>query len=150
MATYRFHVDAVIPDRAEKLYAILADYRVGHQAVLPRPPFITMVVEEGGVGAGTVTTTSMRLLGRVQTFRSLIDEPEPGRLLRETIPASGMVTTFGFEPLASGAQCRVTIATEIPVIGGPIGKAFGAFIARLLRDTYRRELELVRNVAAGG
>ena len=25
MATYRFQVDAVIPDRAEKLYAILAE-----------------------------------------------------------------------------------------------------------------------------
>ena len=37
----------------ERGYSILADYREGHASILP-PQFTSMVVEQGGVGAGTV------------------------------------------------------------------------------------------------
>ena len=57
----------------------------------------------------------MRVLGRVQTFRSIIDEPEPGRLLRESTPASGMVTTFGFEPL-DGGELKVGQSVKISYV----------------------------------
>jgi len=42
------------------------------------------VVEEGGIGAGTVIRFQMRILGRLRTFHAAITEPEPGGVLVET------------------------------------------------------------------
>jgi hypothetical protein len=147
VARYAFFADGRIDAPASAVYATLANYNVGHQAVLPRPPFIAMTVDKGGVGAGTVVTTSMKLLGRVQTFTAEIDEPVPGRLLRETVPASKLVTTFEVEPLGP-ASCRLTIRTEIPVLWGPLGRLQGGLAARLLLPVYREEIGRVAAYAA--
>jgi hypothetical protein len=144
MARYAFFATERIDASAAAVYAIFANYHIGHQAVLPRPPFIEMTVDKGGIGAGTIVTTSMKLLGRVQSFTAEIDEPVPGRLLRETVRASSLVTTFEVEPLGP-SSCRLTIRTEIPVLWGPLGKLQGAFTARLLLPVYREE---IRRLAA--
>ena len=65
-----------------------------------------------GVGAGTVIRVDMRVLGRPQTFRAVVTEPEPGRVLVETND-NGYVTTFTVEPRAEGQHAYVTIATEM-------------------------------------
>jgi len=50
----------------------------------PKKYFLSMEVEEGGVGSGTIVNFTMRLLGQTQALHSIITEPETGRLLVET------------------------------------------------------------------
>jgi hypothetical protein len=143
-----FSASALIPAPAPELYAILSDYREGHPRILPRPPFATLQVEEGGVGDGTVIRVGMKILGREQVFRAVITEPEPGRVLRET-NEDGYETTFTLDPQDDGHHTRVTITT---VASQARGKGFrglteGWFVRRLLTPVYRRELELLATVA---
>ena len=93
MAVYRFSSSALIHASPQDLYAIIADYQQGHPQILPKPPFVSLVVEQGGKGAGTVIRVQMRVLGQTQAFRAVVTEPEPGRILVETND-NGYVTTF--------------------------------------------------------
>jgi hypothetical protein len=54
MPTHQVSASADVRAPAEKVYAILADYRHGHPQIVPRPPFGLLEVEQGGYGAGTV------------------------------------------------------------------------------------------------
>lgn len=130
---------------ARELYAILADYRERHPRILPRPPFVSLVVEQGGVGAGTVIRCEMRVLGRVQTFHAAITEPDPGRVLVETTD-TGYITTFTVRPLADGQRAEVMISTEI-ARRGIVGALEVRLASRLLQPTYVRELEQLERVA---
>jgi hypothetical protein len=58
MGLMRVQSSAVIPARPEAIYAVLADYREAHPAILPKPYFTELKVEEGGQGAGTVIHVS--------------------------------------------------------------------------------------------
>jgi Polyketide cyclase / dehydrase and lipid transport len=129
------------------VYTIIADYHNGHPRILPRPPFVSLVVEEGGIGAGTRISVQMRLMGRVRTFLAAITEPEPGWVLRETIFDTGVVTSFTVEPLEGGRQSHVTISTEMEVHSGVVGKVQGWLIGRLFRPVYVKELALLAAVA---
>jgi hypothetical protein len=60
--------------RRERVYSLLANYHDGHARVLPKP-FRNLVVEQGGVGAGTVVRFEVSLLGRKHTLRAAITEP---------------------------------------------------------------------------
>ncbi len=139
MKQHRFTATARIPAPAETVYAILADYHQGHPSILPRPHFIAMQVEHGGIGAGTVVSFQMTFMGKVRSFRATIDEPEPGRVLRETDEKSGTVTTFLVEP-ALGNVCNVTITTATSVYNGILGTLQGWLTKRLLRPIYMKEL----------
>ena len=107
-----------------------------------------MQVEKGGTGAGTVVSFQMSILGKVQSFRATIDEPEPGRLLRETDEATGAVTTF-LVASVPGNVCDVTITTETNVYNGILGTVQGWLTARLLLPIYRKELANLAAKAAG-
>jgi hypothetical protein len=136
----------VINAPPDVLYGIIADYRNGHPKILPMPPFLSLDVEEGGVGAGTVIRVRMRMLGQTQTFRARITEPDPGRLLLETND-NGYVSTFWVEPRGSGDQAEVTITTELKRAG--VSARVEAWLAaRLLPSVYRRELQQLALVAA--
>jgi hypothetical protein len=90
---------ATIPARRERVYSLIANYNDAHPRILPRQ-FTSLVVEQGGVGAGTIIRFQMRVLGKKQTFRAAITEPEPGRVLVETgLDANGAVTTFMVDPI---------------------------------------------------
>jgi hypothetical protein len=145
MESPRIAVSALIDAPAEDLYRIIADYRDGHPRILPRPPFVDLQVEQGGTGSGTVIRVEMRVLGRVQTFRSVVSEPEPGRVLVESND-TGYVTTFTVEPRGEG-RAEVTIATELTGRGGPLRAIERWFSFRLLEPVYRRELEQLAEVA---
>lgn len=132
-----------------EVYAILADYHRGHPAILPRPPFTDLVVERGGVGAGTVIRVTMRVMGRSQAFRATITEPEPGRILEETAD-TGYVTRFFVEPSGDGRGARVTIHTVPPARRGPGAWLERWLVRRLLEPTYHRELDLLARAVAGG
>jgi len=128
---------------------LLANYRDGHARILPRQ-FSDLVVERGGIGAGTVIRFQMRVLGKKQSFRADITEPEPGRVLVETDQdPHGAVTTFTVDPGTAPADSRVTISTELPVRSGFPGWIERKLSTLLLRPIYRKELENLARLATG-
>jgi hypothetical protein len=148
MPTHRLAASALLRAPAQRVYAVLADYRESHPRILPRPPFVDLQVEQGGVGAGTVVRFQMKLAGQLRSFRSTITEPEPGRVLVETDPQAGAVTTFTVEPREAGGAF-VTIETQTPVRAGLAGKIEGWLAERLLRPVYAQELRRLEAVASG-
>jgi hypothetical protein len=141
-------VSAVILADASRIYGILADYRNGHPRILP-PQFTDLTVERGGVGEGTIVRFHMRMMGRTQTFRAAITEPDPGRTLVETyLDPNGTVTTFRVDSL-DGDSARVTIATTLETRGGLLGPVERFVTTRLLRPIYMEELKILARVAGG-
>lgn len=147
MNTYRATASALIHAPAAQVYALLADYRDGHPHILPNPPFVSLEVEQGGLGAGTVVRFQMRAFGKTQTFRALIETPEPGRRLVETDLEVGTVTTFMVDPHADGQQAQVTITTEGKVRAGLLGALERFFTLRFLQRTYAEELKRLAALA---
>ena len=95
------------------------------------------MVEQGGVGAGTVIRFQMSLFGKNQTFRAAITEPEPGHILVETyLDANGAVTTFTVNQGSAPADSHVTISTELPVRSGFSGYVEKSLTTALLRPIY--------------
>lgn len=140
MSIVHVEVSEVINATPAKVYAVLSDYRIAHPAVLPKPYFQELVVEEGGVGEGTVFRLRMKTLGVENRYRMTVTEPEPGRVLMEADEDAGVVTTFTVDPVGDGAQTRLTIATDTrlnPGIKGFIEKLFAPMMARRI---YRKEL----------
>lgn len=133
----------IIDAPADIIYRIIADYRNGHAHILPKPYFLSMDVEEGGYGAGTIVNFEMRLLGQRQAFHSLITEPEPGRLLVETDLRSGIPTSFHVISTGTKDESQVTISTELRGMN-----SIQSFVAKMiLQRVYREELELLAKAA---
>ena len=147
MAKHTVSASKLIFAPARKVYDIIADYRDGHPRILPKPYFVSIHVEEGGYGAGTVIHFQMQLMGRIQSFHSIITEPEPRRILVETDRNTGAVTTFTVEPRSDGQATFVTIATTTTVPDGVAGKVQGWLTNRLLRPIYEKELDQLAVVA---
>jgi len=140
---------AIIPARRDRVYSLIANYREGHPRILPKQ-FSSLVVEEGGIGAGTIIRFQMSVFGKKQTFRAAITEPEPGRVLVETdLDANGAVTTFAVNPGTAPADSHVTISTELHVRSGFRGQIERTFSTMLLRPIYAKELENLARVATG-
>jgi hypothetical protein len=139
---------AIIPARADRIYALIADYRNSHARILPKSYFDPPVVEQGGFGEGTVITFQMRLMGQTRTFHSTITEPDPGRVLAETDAAAGTVTTFTVEPVGDGQEASVTINTSAKMPDGIPGAVQGWLTRQLLRPVYKKELAQLAAVAA--
>lgn len=142
----RTHVSttAVLKASPGVVYAILADYRDGHPYILPRI-FQNLVVEQGGIGHGTLITYQVRILGATRTARARITEAEPGKILAETDQVTGAVTTFTVEP--AGDDARVTITTEwnTPGLRGWIESRIAP---PMLRKIYEEELINLGRLAA--
>lgn len=143
MSTIRTQASHEIDARPEAVYNVLADYRTGHPAILPKPEFGDLVVEAGGRGAGTIVRFTMNVLGTRRTFRQTISEPQPGRVLVEQDDAGEVVTTFTVEPLDGGKRSRVTITTETRASPGLRGAMERLISPRVLGGLYRRELRLL-------
>ncbi len=142
---------AVIPATAGRIYAILVDYHQGHPQILPKKFFSRLEVEEGGIGEGTVIRVHVRQFGRERVIRMQVAEPEPGRMLTETDPESGLVTTFVVTPLLDGQSTQVTIATAWQPPRGIAGIFNRLVMPRMLRYVYAQELrQLAEYVAADG
>ena len=140
MGTLRTQASHEIDARPDAVYNVLADYRTGHPAILPKPYFGDLTVEAGGRGAGTIIRFTMHVLGTQRTFRQVVSEPQPGRVLMETDEAGGITTTFTVEPLDGGKRSRVTITTEAPASSGLRGLVERVLNPRVLGDIYRKEL----------
>lgn len=139
------HVEAaaVIDARPEQVYAVIADYRVSHPAIVPKRYFSELVVEQGGQGAGTVVRGTVKVLGSAYPLHQQISEPEPGRVLRETDLETQQYTTFTFDPLAGGSQTRLTIASEFPPAPGIAGLLQRLLLPVVTGRMYREELQLI-------
>lgn len=143
MSEFTFEETLVIPAPAAQLHAIVADYRVGHPSILPRPPFGELVVEEGGFGEGTVIRFDLKLLGKWHTTRARITEPRPGVQLDETDLAGNFVTSYHFDAL-SPSETRLTIRTVARTRAGGLAGWFERILTpRILKPIYRRELDLL-------
>jgi hypothetical protein len=145
MPRHRITATATIDAPAPRLYGIIADYENGHPHILP-PAFRNMVVLKGGVGAGTEIQLDMAALGKTRTIVGHVTEPTPGRVLVESYPADDTVTTFTVEPVAGtalGARTRVSISTDLPVRGGPLGALERLVVSLFLKRLYAAEFKLL-------
>lgn len=147
MAQHKMEATRLIQAPAAKIYNIIADYRTGHPHILPRPYFPSLSVEQGGVGAGTVIDFEMQLMGKKRVFRATISEPVPGRVLVETDPEAGTVTTFRVEPSDQGDMVRVTITTQFTTLDGIFGAMQGWLMIKMLQPIYIKELDLLGEFA---
>ncbi len=142
MNKYEVEASAVIAASPERVYSYLADYRNGHPHILPPEYFQNLEVEHGGSGSGTVVRFDMLAMGSRRSFRAIVTEPEPGRVLAESYPDTGALTTFTVDP--GGAQsARVTISTVVPSKTGFAGTVERMLSRMYLRKVFRRELALL-------
>ncbi|HKG54796.1 MAG TPA: SRPBCC family protein [Anaerolineales bacterium] len=147
MAKHSLSASKLISSPAQKIYGLIADYRNGHPRILPKPYFVSLEVEQGGYGAGTIINFQMQLMGRIQTFHSTITEPKPGHILMETDMNTGAVTTFTVDPGLDSQEAFVTITTTTNVPDGIVGKIQGWLTTRLLSPIYEKELDQLAAVA---
>jgi uncharacterized protein YndB with AHSA1/START domain len=137
MAKVKASAERTIDAPAEQVYGYLADMHQ-HPRFLP-PAFSDFKVEEGGVGAGTVTSFAVTAGGRTRNYRMRITEPEPGRTLVESDASSSLVNTFNVEP--QGDKSLVRISTSWDGAAGIGGFFERTFAPRALQRMYLDELE---------
>ena len=122
---------------ADQVYGYLADMHQ-HQRFLP-PAFSDFQVEQGGVGAGTVTRFKITAGGRTRSYRMQVSEPVPGRTLVETDTGSSLMTTFNVTP--NGDKSLVSIATSWDGAGAIGGFFERTFAPRAMQRLYLDELD---------
>ena len=137
MAKVEASAERTIDAPADAVYGYLADMHQ-HPRFLP-PAFSDFQVEEGGVGAGTVTRFAITAGGRTRTYRMRVTEPAPGSTLVESDTNSSLVTTFNVEP--QGGRSLVRISTSWDGAAGIGGFFERTFAPRALHRIYLDELE---------
>jgi len=149
MKKYSVESTSIIKAPASLVYAIIADYRDGHPHILPKPYFVSLTVVEGGHGEGTIANCEMLVMGQKVSFRAIVTEPEPGRVLMETnLDQSGNVTSFILTPVEQGQNTEVKIKTEGKTQkSGLLGSIEKALTKTYLRRIYSRELQLLDALA---
>ncbi|MDZ7623432.1 MAG: SRPBCC family protein [Ignavibacteriaceae bacterium] len=147
MSSNKFSVSAKISSSPKVVYEIIADYRNSHPKILPKPPFVSLIVEQGGVGAGTIARVQMKVMGKLQTFRTVVTEPEPGKVLVETND-TGYITTFTVEPRDNGKNSFVTFTTEISDSSSFVKKLEFRLTKLLLIPVYKKELKNLAEFAS--
>jgi uncharacterized protein YndB with AHSA1/START domain len=145
MAKVNATAERTIDAPAERVYGYLADMHQ-HPHFLP-PQFSDFQVEEGGVGAGTVTRFAVTAGGRTRNYRMRVSEPEPGRTLVESDANSSLVTTFNVDP--EGGKSLVRISTSWDGASGIGGFFERTFAPKAMRKIYLDELDRLNAYAQG-
>jgi uncharacterized protein YndB with AHSA1/START domain len=122
---------------ADEVYGYLADMHQ-HQRFLP-PAFSDFQIEQGGIGAGTVTRFKITAGGRTRSYRMQVSEPVPGQTLVETDTGSSLITTFNVTP--HDGKSLVSITTSWDGASGVGGFFERTFAPRALRRLYLDELD---------
>lgn len=138
-------VTKLINAPVDDVYAVIADYREGHKAILPQPYFKKMEVLKGGYGAGTETDLLMEVYGQQTRYHQVITEPVPGRVIREQDQLSSQYSEFRLEPVGDGTKTQVTIFSEMPIDGGIKGLMQQWFQPRIVRKIFAKELDNLEN-----
>jgi hypothetical protein len=136
MAVIRIEAEGPVGAPAERVYAILADYRQHHPRILP-DNFSELTVEQGGVGEGTVFRYKMKVAGQTREARTQVTEPQPGRVLTESDAQRGIVTSFIVTPEGTTSRVRIETYWEKGGVGGLVDRLMAP---RLLRPIYADEL----------
>jgi sugar/nucleoside kinase (ribokinase family) len=147
MSTIHVEYTEILNARPADVYNLLADYVESHPKILP-PQFQNVTVVKGGRGAGTIFSTTVKVMGTTKTFMMNVTEPEPGRLLVETDAAQGVTTSFKIEPTGGGNKTRLTITTDSRASAG-----FAGFMEKLItppvqRRIYKHEMKLIADYLA--
>ena len=129
---------------AEAVYGYIRDMNV-HPKFLP-PAFTDFHVESGGVGTGSVTRFKVTAGGRTRDYHMTVDEPEPGRVLRESDQNSSLITKFTVDP-GSGQSSLVKISTSWQGAGGIGGFFERTFAPRAMKAIYEDELQRLATYA---
>jgi len=122
---------------AEAVYGYIRDMHI-HPKFLP-PAFSDFHIESGGVGTGSVTRFKVTAGGRTREYHMTVDEPEPGRILRESDQGSSLITKFIVDPAVSGSSL-VQISTSWQGAGGIGGFFERTFAPRAMKAIYEDEL----------
>lgn len=130
---------AIIPATPDRVYALLADYRDGHPAILP-PQFRKLTVVEGGNGEGTVFDLRVSVMGSSRTIRMRVTEPAPGRTLVETDVDRGTETHFTVADGWERGTTELTIETGMDFQPGVRGAIERWVVKRFLTRLYAVEL----------
>ncbi len=140
MSQLSISASALIPASAKEIYAVLADYRTGHPAILPPGNLYNLQVEAGGYGAGTIIRFCSKVLGNERSFRQIVSEPEPGRVIVEKDIQGPVSTTFTITPIGTGEQAQVSITTRLNLEPGLQGLVARLLLPRGLKRIYQKEL----------
>jgi len=138
-----FEMVALIHGRPEDIYTALADYRHEHVYIVPPKYLRNLVVESGGVGAGTVIRYRARAFGIERPSRALISEPEPGRVLVEQETTSTLKTIFTVTPTSDAQQTHLQIASHWVPSRNPVKIIEQALYPFIMRDLYERSFKLI-------
>lgn len=149
MSDMHIEVSHIIDATPQQIYAVISDYKQGHPAILPKPYFEDLIVEQGGQGEGTVALAKMNVMGVRRTFRMVITEPEPGRVLREVDEQAGVDTRFVIEPLEGGKKSKITIITDSKVSAGFAGLMERLMNPPITRRIYKQELQQLADYLRG-
>ncbi len=138
----RVHIveSATINAQPDAVYAVFRNYIDEHPKVLPSA-FTSLEVEEGGIGAGTVFKSKLKVMGNENTFRMRVEEPEPGRILSEHDLKQDLVTNFIIDPGSSAGQAHVTIETIWNPPATVRGWIESKLTPRILHRLYKQELQ---------
>lgn len=143
-----YAASAIIEARPADVYHVLADYRESHPQIVP-PEFLRdLEVEEGGYGAGTVIRYRTVVFGIEQKCRAVISEPEPGRVLRETVSPTDFVTTFTVTPVDNGNRTHLEIATTWQKARNAREAFEQFFYPYIMSRMYRKELRIIASFMA--
>lgn len=148
MTIIRAEATRTVEAEPDRVYAVFSDYEKAHPAILPKPYFDEIVVEEGGQGAGTVVRVRMKAMGVENNYRLTVSEPEPGRRLVEADPDAGVQTTFLVEPHADGRHSQVTITIDTEASSGLQGQVERLILPPYTRRILRKELQLLADYLA--
>jgi hypothetical protein len=105
-------------------------------------------VLSGGIGTGTRFELESRLMGTITVARFDVTEPEPGRVLVETMTDGAIETTFTVEPADTGRATRLTLASEYTLPGGILLPLLRWVTGNILRGVFRREVALIARYIA--
>ena len=148
MTMIRSEGTRVVEAAPERVYAVFTDYERAHPAILPKPCFDELVIEEGGQGAGTVVRVRMKALGVENVYRLTMSEPEPGRRMVEADRDAGVETTFLVEPLDDGRRSQVTIRIDTQASPGLMGRVERLIVPPYTRRILRKELQMLADYLA--
>lgn len=140
-------MSSLVTTPPQVVYSVVVDYYNAHPKILPKPPFVSLEVLKGGIGAGTEILVKMEMFRKVLSFRAVVTEPDPGRILVETTD-QGYISTFKVEPREEGKHSYVTFTTELAENSGISKRIEFWLTSLLLRPVYKKELDKLAEIAA--
>lgn len=148
MTTLHVATERRIPAEPATVYAYLAGLSEHRPHYLPTA-VSGYEVESGGSGAGTVFRYVLTAGGRNRSYRMVVAEPDPGRVLTESDSGSSLVTTYTVSPAAGDASATsVRVETSWQGAGGVGGFFERMFAPKVLERVHAEALERLAGYAA--